>query len=928
MPLPGDAVHVFGVTSMPPLWLHAWKRASEVRTVHVYHLTPSEAYWGDARTASELRRQRGGAVAAEALRAQQNPLLTALGAIARDSIELLYELDPEDIDVEEGFSGAIAASSSALGWLHDDVAHARSSEEIRELQPQRALEPADDSVQIHPAHGPTRQVETLREALLELLDDHPDLEPRDIVVMTPDIATYAPLVQAVFHEGKTQAANLDWGPTGAPRLPTHIADLGLRAVNPLAEALLRVLQVATQRVTALEWMDFARLDVVQRRFRLSDAELDTVKRWWSEAGARWGLDADDRAASAEHLPRQHAYTFAFALDRLALGVARADDGEASFADTAPYDEMEEDAVATFGKVAEMLARLERWRRTLATPCTPIEWVQRLVELVDDFAEVTPTASFLRVDLGRGLDDVARESAGCAQPVHIAVIQAVLEDRFERPRSGDRPANSSITVCALTPMRSVPFRVVALLGMDDGAFPRSARPRSLDATADARRRGDRDTREEDRNLLLEALLAARGHFLVFYSGHHPSTGETRAPAVPVGDLLDTLDVTMSCPASSDGRPRDYLTRWHAVQPFLPSGFSGRTRGMARRIPARFDQRMRATAVRLGGPRAAATPFLDWDASLPDPKPPIAIGLATLTRWIRRPVRTLVRERLGLALGDRDRDELPEREPLALEGLESWALGDRLAGAWMRARPPQEPDEALYVKLESYARQRAWLPPGAPGRHIFGQTWSKLCTAWSITGDLAPRARCEVNVEVPGVTLTGGIDVHGDRIVDFGIDDPAKPRRLLPAWLRLLAARAGGHAHVGSAQIFGVRSRRPAVVVLDAPDNAEELLRDLLALHNEARGTVLRLFERTSYAYAEAYLEALRKHKDEPESLGLHAAAAEWHGNPKVPGEGDDPTLAAIADHRRPFEEGPEEVHPLFHAAALRLWQPVFTAQGEP
>ncbi|MBM4390909.1 MAG: exodeoxyribonuclease V subunit gamma, partial [Deltaproteobacteria bacterium] len=225
--LPGPALHVFAVSSMPPLWLGAWQRAGAARPVHAYMLSPTPHYWGDLRTRGELRRdEQRRAAAAGVDEASPHPLLAALGRLARDMHELVVELDPADLDVPGGFDAGEPTDAPRraclLHWLQDDMAELRGGEELAAARVSRVVAAHDDSVRLHACHGPTRQAEVLREALLQLFERHPDLQPRHVLVMTPDVAAHAPLVQAAFAEGRAARGAHEegdgWGPVGAPTL--------------------------------------------------------------------------------------------------------------------------------------------------------------------------------------------------------------------------------------------------------------------------------------------------------------------------------------------------------------------------------------------------------------------------------------------------------------------------------------------------------------------------------------------------------------------------------------------------------------------------------------------------------------------------------------------------------------------------------------
>ena len=176
-------------------------------------------------------------------------------------------------------------------------------------------------MQVHSCHGPDRQVEVLREVLVGLLADDPTLEPRDIVVMCPDIETFAPLIAAAF--------GLDTAETEAEhpghRLRVRLADRSLRQLNPLLGLVGRLVELADSRLEAAAVLDLCGAEPVARKFGFSTEDLDRLAALVARSGVRWGLDAAHRARFG--LDGFGQNTWAAGLDRLLLGVAMDESGQ-------------------------------------------------------------------------------------------------------------------------------------------------------------------------------------------------------------------------------------------------------------------------------------------------------------------------------------------------------------------------------------------------------------------------------------------------------------------------------------------------------------------------------------------------------------------------------------------------------------------------
>ena len=347
-----------------------------------------------------------------------------------------------------------------------------------------ALEPTDRSVQVHACHGRARQVEVLRDAILHLLAEDPTLEPRDVIVMCPDIETFAPLIQATFGAGEVsddddelEALPADLRP---PDLRVRLADRSLRQTNPVLGVVGRLLELAEQRLTASQVLDLADREPVRRRFRLDDDDLARLEDWVAASGIRWGLDAAHRAPFK--LDRLPAGTWRAGLDRVLLGVAMTEDDQPLFEGVLPLDDVESGAIDLAGRLAELVDRLQATLAAMSAPKSVTAWAAAIATAADALTAAAPRDAWQRAELQRLLDDVVAEAdvSGTAATTTLALpeVRALLAERLQGRPTRANFRTGHLTICTLVPMRSVPHRVVCLLGLDDGVFPRKA-PRDGD-----------------------------------------------------------------------------------------------------------------------------------------------------------------------------------------------------------------------------------------------------------------------------------------------------------------------------------------------------------------------------------------------------------------------------------------------------------------
>ncbi len=559
---------LFGLTRLPASYLQVLHALAVERDVHLFLLHPSPVLW--ERVAEAAPRPSGIVRRSEDDTAEvpRNPLLSSWGRDAREMQLVLTAGAGPQADHHRPLE---APAATLLERIQADVRADRSPPGLPlpghdDTRP--VLGPDDRSVQVHSCHGQARQVEVLRDAILHVLAEDETLEARDVIVMCPDIETFAPLIHATFgagagagdvndvEDGTDPTRSDDAGHPPRPDLRVRLADRSLRQTNPLLGVVSELLALADARLTASQVLDLAGRDPVRRRFRLDDDDLARAEEWVSATGVRWGLDAGHRAPFK--LDRLDANTWQWAgLDRVLLGVAMADEGQRLVGGVVPLDDVDSSAIDLAGRLAELLDRLHTALAALAGPQTAPAWAEAIADAADALAATSEADSWQRAQLGRLLDEVVDEATveGATSPAELALpeIRALLADRLRGRPTRANFRTGHLTVCTLVPMRSVPHRVVCLLGLDDGVFPRKTARDGDDLILDDPYVGDRDARSEDRQLLLDALLAATDRLVVTYAGRDERTNAERPPAVPVGELLDVVDRTVRTEAEPGPGP---------------------------------------------------------------------------------------------------------------------------------------------------------------------------------------------------------------------------------------------------------------------------------------------------------------------------------------------------------------------------------------
>jgi exodeoxyribonuclease V gamma subunit len=883
---------LFGLTRLPAGRLEVLRALAAERDVHLFLLHPSPALWeriAASIDAPVVRRRTD-----PTTRVARNELLASWGHDARE-MQLVV-----GAGAREHHHPAGHPTTTLLGRLQEGVRADRPAAGVR-----LAL-PADDrSVQVHSCHGRARQVEVLRDAILHLLAEDPTLEARDVIVMCPDIETFAPLVQATFGAA-------DETDRALPDIRVRLADRSLRQTNPVLGVVARLIELGGERLTASQVMDLADREPVRRRFGLDDDALARLEEWVRASGIRWGLDAEHRAPF--RLEAVSTGTWRAGLDRLLLGVTMTEDEQRLFAGVLPLDDVESGAIELAGRLAELLDRLRAVLDDLAQPKPVADWARVIGAAADALTATAPRDAWQRAELARILDDVVTEAGGHAVPLSLPEVRDLLADRLRGRPTRANFRTGHLTICTLVPMRSVPHRVVCLLGLDDGVFPRKAPRDGDDLLLDDPHVGERDARSEDRQLLLDALMAATDHLIVTYTGNDERTNLPRPPAVPVGELLDAVDRA----AGTEARERVVVR--HPLQPFDERNFAP-----GELVPGRvwsFDGVTLEGARALGGERAGPAPFLA--APLP-PLDDSVIELDDLVRFVERPVRAFLERRLGIR-PRRHVDDVDDALPVELDGRARYAVGERLLEARLAGTDPRA------AALAEIARGS--LPPGLLGRPVIQE---ELPIVEQIVAEAPTAEATSLDVRVSlgdGRMVTGTVaGVRGDVLsaVTFA---RLSARHRIAAWVRLLVLSASHPERSFTALSVGraARDSDSDVDVARVPALGAAAARDHLALLVDLHDRGMREPPPLACLTSAAYAKAARAGGDP-----VAAARREWE-SARFPAEDAEPEHALVLGRAslddllreppRPGETGPWwdlEERTRFGRWARRLWEPLLQAE---
>lgn len=880
---------IFGVSALPPFYLALFAGLAASTQVNLFLLQPSMEYWGDITSPREdervLKRQPAGGAEAFQLHLERgNRLLASMGYLGRDFLKLL--LDAGDWEPHEDFSEP--GQSTLLHAIQSDILHLRDRGRQPDCEP-LALPASDDSIRIHSCHSPLREMEVLHDHLLEWFARDPELAPRDIVVMTPDIDAYAPFIHAVFGAPEETAR----------RIPYSVADRGARRQSPVVEAFLQLLALPDSRLGAASVLELLDPPVLRERFAITAADLEWIRRWVEETNIRWGADAAHQTAL--ELPATPGNTWRDGIERLLLGYAMRGDDSQTFAGILPHADIEGDAAEVLGRFAQWLSEVFALVRELAKPRNLSAWAAYGETVLNRFFRATEETVFDLQTIRDTLQELRRHEndSGHHEPVALNVLLERLRPALEEDLHPAGFLTGGVTFCGLKPMRSIPFQVICLVGMNDSVFPRPVQHLSFDLMARHPKLGDRSTREDDRYLFLETILSARARLHISYVGQSQRDNSAAPPSVLVSELLEYVEqgFTRAQPAGEkSSRPaklREHIVTQHRLQAFHEDYFTP-----GHRLFSYSAENCRASAATR---QSRALPGGFFTQPLAEPDTALRqIEIEELVRFFANPCKTLLKLRLNLHLPE-GAEELPEREPFALDALERFKLSAELVA---------DRAEATADTNRSFAAHRARgdLPPAALGEVEFARVSQTVRSFLErLHAEELPTRAASLESEPPldlvidAFRITGSLAPQGRRGRLLYRCSKTKPKDRLRAWIHHLAANA---LAPGQTTVFvGERDTH----IFRPPEDAAALLRELLEVYWAGLRAPLRFFPKTSFAYAEAAQtkekEKSSTRKGRPTAPAITKARAVWDGNESSGslGEKDDAHIQLCFQHAEPLDE---------------------------
>ncbi|WP_241626992.1 exodeoxyribonuclease V subunit gamma [Rosenbergiella epipactidis] len=896
-------VFICGISSLPPIYLQALEALGRHCEIHLLFTNPCQHYWGDIQDRAFLARLLTRRRKVYALKQQQwqetgeqrplfkapdmapqlfseageqalpNPLLASWGRQGRDNLYLLAQMESVNDEihafVESEPTHLLSQLQQDILLLEDHSVVGLNAEQFMTSTAKRPLAHDDRSITVSSCHNAQREVEVLRDYLLTLLDQDPQLSPRDIIVMVADIDSYTPYIQAAFSRANNDAY-----------LPFSISDRSASHAHPVVQAFIQLLMLPDSRFTSEQVLALLEVPALAERFAITEEQLQRLRHWVEESGIRWGLDDESVANLALPVTGQH--TWQFGIQRMLLGVAM-DSTLGDWQGILPFDESAGLMGELAGQLAEFLAALSEWRERLTQSYTLEEWLPYCRQLTERFfigdAESQAALEVIHEQWRKVIQEGI--TAQYTQPIPMTLLRDELRGRLEQQRISQRFLAGQVNFCTLMPMRSIPFKVVCLLGMNDGVYPRTLLPSGFDLMPKQPRKGDRNRRDDDRYLFLEALTSAQHYFYVSYVGRSIQDNQPRLASVLVTELLEYigqsfyLEGDAQCDVDESARRvQQHLVLAQARTPFSSENFSEQNPWHS------FAQQWTAAANREGTPQ----PLFSQPLA---PSVPEELTLNTFASFWRHPIRAWFTRRLGVYF-QREEVGLPESEPFIHDNLTRYQLNQRLLNTLIE----QQPAEKLY----RHYRLSGQLPYGAYGRLI----WQRQCAEMEKIADTVIAQRhathsLEVDLMLLETRVIGWLpQVQADGLLRW------RPGKLnltdgLLLWIEhLFYCAMGGQ---GISRLYGRDETSWRFLPLPI-DQAKAELERMMQGYYQGMAEPLWLLKESGGGWLQA---GLLKNSQPPvidwqestQSRALVRLHSAWHEGYLMDGEGSDPYLQRLA-----------------------------------
>ena len=697
-------LRLFGISNLAPVQIELLQGLSGLMAIELYLLTPCPELW----QRSEQRRQTLGQAwntPPDGPWLLESPRLEAILGRMGAEFQLLLEGNGDCFlgqwDQGDLFAAPIqiAASEQRPATLLEQVQQQLVDGSAPSLNPVDQ----DNSLRFLACAGPWREVQLVRDQILQWLASDSSLEPRDVLVMTPDVERYAPLLSSVFGDHDATGISIPW----------RLTDRSQQSSPGLSQGFMALLKLASERFTASGLEALLANPALQVLQGITAADAVRITQCLQQTGFRWGVDGKERGGDDTH-------SLSWCLDRWLLGLVLPEEPGLAPGGCAPFQ-----GGLTIQQLEQwwpLLDGLAQWIIRLRQPHSPSAWTTQLNQLLQHLYGDGGDWAWEQQAIVEALDRMQQQASECTLDLDLSVVVSILDEALSADSGRFGHRSGALTISALEPMRAIPHRLIVLMGLDSQSFPRQRERPGFHLLEQQRRLGDPSSTDQDRYVLLEALMSARQHLLISWNARDERKGEELPPSPPVQQWLTLLNEQLT-PEQFERvvleQPANPLDARNFLVNRAGSAFSCDRHHLEARLnlDRRDYQRSSNSALGLAHP-------LSWTAGAPSE----GFDSDTINRWLEAPQRYWLKAR-GLEtrewstpVEDLSALELEERER---QSLLNQSFLDQLD--WLATDSSLIWDHALPGEWSTQLRGQGMLPPGAAGQlaaNRLEQRWQNL------------------------------------------------------------------------------------------------------------------------------------------------------------------------------------------------------------
>ncbi len=726
---------------------------------------------------------------------------------------------------------------------------------------------------VHSCHSTRREVQVLKDQLLNYLDEYPDCDLSEVLVMVPDAEEYASLIEVIFGKDK-----------GEPSLP--VSRLSSNRQESAEYALNTLLGLFSSSYKTSEIIQVLNLEPIKNTFSFSDDELDVLEEWILNNKVFRGLGNQFNAT----------YSWQKALNQMIAGFSMEPDDLSVYNGLIPFHEIastEDMLLAT--RFSEFIHALLHAEKRTRQKKTPLEWLDFAEMILTNFMGIQKEenlTSRIYLKISKLKEQVSFTKT--KEKLSYNTIRHWLKTQFESTNSVSGRFGQGVTVSSYVPYRSVPFRFIAILGMEESIFPRKAVRPEFDLIYANPQPGDRIQKEDDTYLFLETISATKDHLHISYKGQDQRRDSKRLPSILIQQYLDS--------GQSDwGEGIIY----HHLHPFSTHYFeteknkfsySGVNLKLAKEIHEHDAFEGKA--------------FMEPSFEIPEEPENKKINISDMISFFTHPSKYLLYNILGLN-NYSEFKQITDRETFKINGLERYNLDDFL----FRKLTPGKPDDKVY----NFVQKAGMIPDQLQGRKTFLQEKETIQQLMKVVEQHTTEEehKEEINIQLGGNELFGTISgIYDDVMISYRVGS-RRAKHEVQHWIKHLILLEN-NIDITRSLFVSKDNNGIKLLHIQSKDIPSNLLQGLLKWYQES--SLLKkgaFFPETSRTYAEAF----DKKNDTEEALAEAYKKWEFHKQYNKYAESNDYFNALLWRNIDPLAKNAFVQH------AVEFWSPLLEAMKE-